>query len=36
MKDPCVNNIRCFILVMLFLLGESPVSEVCVPTFRNV
>jgi len=35
MKDPCINSIRYFILVLLFLLGESLVTEICVTTFGN-
>jgi len=36
MKNPCIHNIRYFILVIFFLFGELPKSEIYVPTFRNV
>jgi len=36
MKNPCIHNIRYFILVISFLFGELPKSEIYVPTFRNV
>ena len=35
MKDFLISNFRPVLNVICFLLGNSPASEFCMPTFRN-